>query len=172
MLGFLSNIETFEFDWALYDPDTPRSTLKQFALEFTQNQPADFLDFLMHSYLWTAPPTPQKPGRYAFNPKSLRKTNPARVGHLAPFKNGRGFLHRCVELNHFALLDFLLSCDRARSGFDPNQKDKMGKTPIHLALSGQMHDFIKMLHKHGAALEKLTNKLYTGGFRIGESVLF
>ena len=126
----------------------------------------------MHSYLWTAPPTPQKPGRYAFNPKSLRKTNPARVGHLAPFKNGRGFLHRCVELNHFALLDFLLSCDRARSGFDPNQKDKMGKTPIHLALSGQMHDFIKMLHKHGAGLEKLTNNLYTGGFRIGESVLF
>ena len=56
VLGFLSNIETFEFDWALYDPDTPRSTLKQFALEFTQNQPADFLDFLMHSYLWTAPP--------------------------------------------------------------------------------------------------------------------
>lgn len=83
--------------------------------------------------------TPSRAGKkYARLPMKTKvsKSTHTRLGSLVPFKNGRGLLHRAVELRHAVLLDFMLQSDQKWTGFDANVKDQNSRSPLSIALAG------------------------------------
>ncbi len=78
------------------------------------------------------------------------KQQVSKLGQLTPFKMGRGFLHRAVELGHAELLSFLLERDTCRTGFDLAIRDTSGHTPAYLAATSASHSILQVLANHGA----------------------
>ncbi|KAF0972718.1 hypothetical protein FDP41_008967 [Naegleria fowleri] len=65
------------------------------------------------------------------------------------FRNGqdmdKSFLHICAKDNHTEILELLLEC-----GADPNVKDKISRTPLHVACAAGSHFAMVLLLGHEA----------------------